>query len=233
MGGTKRKGFKSISLLSNPRIPEVLSISVGDFELVHTGDIRAGNHVSFSVKTDPIIILLSGKSMSLNSLGVADNTPIQTVKAVLRRCKLCRGAPGGKTLWTHAFTNESYKGNISKNCALILEIGCKVCSSCASHKRYLSNITNVSKSAPSQTQTAVFGDSAEPPVSDCGLLVCPDAPDESSNTEGTTEEKLFRLSGLLSDLGVPPERASLLIESVKNDAAIEKGQRRWTSRYLK
>ena len=72
----KEKDFNLFFYFQIQEYQKFCRLVFGDYELVHTGNIRDGNHVSFSVKTDPIIILLAGKSMSLKALGVAENSTI-------------------------------------------------------------------------------------------------------------------------------------------------------------
>jgi hypothetical protein len=230
-GGVKKKGFQSMCLLSSPQKPRnVPSMQVGDADLIATGDIKDGMHMFFSLKTDPLIIELCGKQIPLSNIGLPEGAPITTVKAVLVRAKLCRGVVGGRTCWTNVNTAEVHQGSSASTCQQILTNNSKACTACVKHKQY------VSSKKENEVCNASTQENRPKAVLAERVLPSPNIPVEPSLQHSASEEsvpeKLDKLRVLLAQLGVPQERADLLVESVRNDSVSDKQQRRWSGRYL-
>ena len=200
--------FKSLYIRQNTSPPKPTpSMVYGEVELVPTGDIKDGNYVSFLVKSHPTRVLLNNSSIPLTKFGLGLTTDLAVIKAVISKARLCRGAPGGGVKWTKANSTEIYYGSSSKTCHLVVPNGTKVCAACKQHDMY-----NRRKPSPTAPENA-------------SILDCPTADQHETKTE-----KIEKLHNLLKDLGMSQEHADLLVESVKNEVATNKTQRRWTTR---
>ena len=235
--GIKRRGFNGISLLHTPKIPAVSTCTVGNVELIHTGDIKDGSYVAFTLNKPPTEsgntspaaqVSLFGKPIAMSSL-VSHNASEDIVKAVLSRVRLCRGAAGGRTVWTRTDCKTKYLGNISKNCSMILTGKTNACAACSKHKHYLQGKENLAPNQQSVPDAAVTSSPSPSmaPESDNSVNSPIDDPNEENET--SISQKLTELKNILIDIGIPGDRIEMMTESIRNEVCV-KTKRRWSQR---
>ena len=157
--GSRKNGFSSLLLLPTPALEsKVVSLHVGGVELLHTGDVKNGVYMAFSISTNPSEVRLCGQLVPLSTLGLTSKSPVNCIKAVLHRTALCRGAEGGNTIWQR--DTEVYSGSVSKKCQQVLALNAQVCHACKIHAQYVKGKENCARSPPETTPTVPNGASA-------------------------------------------------------------------------
>ena len=238
--GKRFKCYTNIKFSHCPSVPETstvhLAISDTPQTLIPTQYKRNGQHVFISIVEDSpgFKLKLFDRTLDFSDLGLGCNTPKSVATYVASKTRLCTGAPGGNVQWKVG--DNINIGHHANNCRMVVPPTQSMCHPCKHHAQYKKGKENTVPSpvscvtSPQQTvplgQNSVQQDPASISQENREASV------QSTEKPRSTESLVQELDTVLKALGMPEERATIAVDSARNEASSEKRQRRWSNRWI-